>query len=448
MRNEIEKLIHSQIKVDLKSENIDATLISEYIYDLAVVFIVAKYYNSNSSKGLHTFLKNTFSIQELINEYPLIKETYKILISQIKLFQEEDTRDTTQLLGDPHPNFTTKFSRGEYVFSHLPFQNLDYLFHQTSKILKDNTLIELFPEYYQEKRGIYKRMLIPKENRFNTKKEISNYYLNFGKGLTTLLLLRSIDNYYENVLIGKSLPIFFDHECIFTNQIRGEADKPYGYEYTGLINPIDKEFDTSSLTGAKSEIKTLLKPYIDGSDLYPKIKWIKSVYSNGSHIPKYKDNHIKISDFTEDLEKGIRLSTKLLLNNITEIKRMVSQTYIRPRVLLRSSAFYKTLLVGYAYEYLQFQTEMSEYFKQKLIESVPILEDIEVDKTLLEYEVRSLKSGLIPIFYQDIHTTDIFDAYGNKVTKFKTSSEKIWLQHLDNFPQAVNSALERVDTIE
>lgn len=440
----LEIYVSQKARINIKSKAVSTT--SQYLYDLSAVIVLAEYYISNSHENFSIFIKN-INIVNILKKYPWMKSIYKYQISQLKNLNKLHKSKKVEILGDPHPNELTRYKLDKKVFSHLPSKTPFFEVSNLLKITNENELSKNFPSLRPLKKSIYFREYLRANDKFKQKKSLNSYYYTFGRCLGYLLLLRSIDNYYENVIISKESPIFFDHECILTNKISGESKKPYGFEHTGTINPKGKDHDTSSLTGATGEIQTLLKPYFIGSEKKPEIKWIINKKIKARHIPEFNGELVNPRDYKKEIISGLLESQKRIINKRKQIIKYIYNEKSITRVLIRPSSFYKSLLVGYPYYFLKEKLEIQEYFQSELKQNKPILENFALKDEIVNYEVDSLIKGYIPMFFQDIHDGTIIDSFGNKVSKFKVTSKSLWLKYFDRFDDVINETVKRLKSL-
>ncbi len=243
----------------------------------------------------------------------------------------------------------------------------------------------------------------------------------FYRRMATLMALATAlnltDIHLENLLVHDQYPVILDFESLFTfkeNQDLSDVESTLFVEQVSadFDGPIAKSF-ISALQGGAVRSKSFLHPFVvdDGSDNF-RVSYRKlSNYEShnriiSGHRVVQPHHYLKtiISYFVKTMQ-GIR-KNKLKILNLFSSVCLGSYRY---RYILRPTAFYHFLFVRshQPSEYMHLDAYWDKIRSK--------LDDVQVShfcksakQEIIAYELEAIKNGLIPFFYRDSHTLNLY----------------------------------------
>lgn len=381
------------------------------------------------------YATKSINLEIFLRKYPLndIFKKYPFLYSRVDQFLIESYHDFSsisriaktrqvKILGDIHPGHVTKYSDGKYVY-YKSFPNYDPLIENLSSSAFPE-IRQYFPSINFEN-GLFKRDYI-NVKKDGDEKSVSEYYFNFGYIMPLLLLLRTIDSNQENLLVELPFPRFFDSECMF---LPDTGEFPYSIRSSGLIR-VDNQ-DRSSLTGGLVRVKSILKPMVFGDMKCPKIKWIVNSKGDFDNLPKIDGLVVNPKEYSKYLLEGWNEGAEKVFKNISKIVEIVGNTNISFRVILKATKVYRYLILKSLYPQVYLSGTYKEDMRDELARFSNILN---INPTgLKEYELKSMNSCLIPVFYSNLKRKEIYTAESGIVGENVESPFDIWLRYSKTF---------------
>ena len=75
--------------------------------------------------------------------------------------------------------------------------------------------------------------------------------------------------------------------------------------------------------------------------------------------------------------------------------------------------------------------DIDSFLFEKL-KSLPLFTNVRDINQLINSEIIQLKKGMVPIFYSEVHSGEVIDGDGQKITKLKTSCREEFINHINN----------------
>lgn len=403
----------------------------KYLYDLVDIFeniflptVVFQFYKKQSN-NFEEFLRK-ISRDQLDEFAPFLIEIFQKIRSELLLTTRDFSAHKIKILGDIHPDQTTKIRIDNRVIHKSNYTHEGFI----------NDLINLipvysnfFPKHKIEKRYVHREYL-PVDTRTELEKDIKEYYYNLGYIVPLLLLLRVTDANSENVLCRLPYPIFFDTECIFSPSSVG--GRRYNIEFTGIVKSDDRH-DISVLSGGIKPVSSYLKAYLCGNLERPMIKWRVRSKRKLYNIPYFKGLKVTPSGYGNEILKGFNDGYAIALRNEGPIFELITNSKTGTRLVVRATRAYRTLLCKYFYPQEYLKEKYSHIFFRRQLKNWPRVVDLQPNKFLLEFEVNTLSKGLIPIFYSRIDSKDVYTPDGIVVGRMKRTQLDQIRDHFKGF---------------
>lgn len=387
----------------------------QYIEDYIVPSVVHSYYCSDCNSLAQYLDKLDYSYLDSIPEIKNILDFFFSTIRSDCLFYLQEGISVSEVLGDVHPHKSTKYRYdGNIYFGSYPdySETIEKIASLLPSINTQCLPLHTKQDNYQ------KRSFIDIRIKTIHKEEVEDFYYNLGATIAFLLLLRAIDVNAENMIVNLPYPVLFDLECIFSNNIR---DEDYSAINLGYF-PFQDELDKSLLSGKSGKQISLLKPLISGTNEEPIIKWRGNSKMKLYNIPSLDGKLVNFIDYGSYILKGYENCKKEIIEKIDKIHFSVEECNTVVRVIIRPTRVYKMLMQKFSLPHIYKNIHSSKsYYLEELNSILPIF-DVDINKKLVENEISTLQKGLIPVYYNEVHSRDIFDSTGKTVTRFNTNT--------------------------
>ncbi|WRB72487.1 DUF4135 domain-containing protein [Helicobacter pylori] len=242
-------------------------------------------------------------------------------------------------------------------------------------------------------------------------------------------ILNLTDIHLENLLVSDGLPVILDFETLFTfkETSSGLIDNTItDVEATLFIEPVQElinnnTFDNkrrsiiSGLQGGEVRNKSFLYPFVinDGSDefrvSYRKLSHYQShnrISSNKTIIQPHLYSKTIINSFIETMLRICKNKQKLL--------DILNESYLsnfKYRHILRPTSFYSFISVRswQPKEYINWDTYWNKVELMLDNQQVNCFSK-NAKKQIIQYEIQTIQNGLVPLFYRDINTCNLYTA--------------------------------------
>ena len=383
------------------------------IEDYFLPTIIYNYYSKSSRRNFAEFVD---SLDFTGKDFRYIT---KVVQNHLKKPVSITGDERVRILGDLHPSGSTKLLvKNSVVYKKYPdYQNL--LFSIASCIIPDYK--SFFPKI-SKKQDLFYRDFINVKKIAKNKRELRNFYLNLGRIIPLLLLLRAIDLNAENGLVNLPYPVFFDMETIFSGEF-AEGFDDYGIKNSGLVK-VDEKNDSSFLTGGLKEGESLLKPLICGSLKNPYIGWRTKSKGEYNNLPKKNNSYTSPLNYLEDLKEGYFDTAEKISQNLGDLKKIVVENEAYIRVVIRPTRMYRFLILKSCYPQVYLQGGRQEFIKKSLKEYNLIYRF--KSKKLLDKEVEAILDLKVPVFYSSLKGHEIFCPTDEQVAIWYKTPYEIW----------------------
>ncbi|WP_441702325.1 DUF4135 domain-containing protein [Helicobacter pylori] len=242
-------------------------------------------------------------------------------------------------------------------------------------------------------------------------------------------ILNLTDIHLENLLVSDGLPVILDFETLFTfkETSSGLIDNTItDVEATLFIEPVQELINNNTLDNKRRSIisglqggevrnKSFLYPFVinDGSDefrvSYRKLSHYQShnrISSNKTIIQPHLYSKVIINSFIETMIRICKNKQKLL--------DILNESYLsnfKYRHILRPTSFYSFISVRswQPKEYINWDTYWNKVELTLDNQQVNCFSK-NAKKQIIQYEIHTIQKGLVPLFYRDINTCNLYTA--------------------------------------
>ncbi len=255
------------------------------------------------------------------------------------------------------------------------------------------------------------------------------FYKRVAELMAISTTLNLTDIHLENLLVSDESPIIIDFETLFTfkETSSGLIDNTItDAEATLFIEPIQELINNntsdnkrrsiiSGLQGGEVRNKSFLYPFVinDGSDdfrvSYRKLSHYQShnrIISNKAIVQPHLYSKIILNSFTKTMLMIYKNKQKLL--NILSKEYLSNFKY---RHILRPTSFYSFISVR-SWQPREYSNWDDYWNKVKSIlnnQQVGCFSN-DTKKQIIQYEIKVIQNGLVPLFYRDINTRNLYTA--------------------------------------
>lgn len=413
---------------------------------------------SNKLNLFKEYISTSDFQKDLVNSFPE-------LISYIKLREEFFNRYINKLLKDLDTwwkdyNFKSldrincfngdSHNQGQHVCQIIVDTDKSFYYKPRSsqvekrfnELLADFMDIENFVVYSKEDFSIQKEIQRISPSSEN---DIKKYYYNLGIISAIFYLFNSSDMHYENMIIHKDQPYFFDLETITTinhNYLASEINSFKNFMNNSIVGSnifpapiLSNNIDISVLTGVDWKEEDNLNYEInvknDNNDNIEIVK-TKSILEDGKNEIIINGEKINPILYVENIVEGFsHTSDKIIKNKDEFLDKMISVIKGQKiRQILRPTNTYAKFL----------NSSLDPYYLQSQANRNSILRILgkgmyKSCKNLIECESHNLSQGDIPLFYSDFDSLNLYDDYGNILEKdfFSISCEQMLKNKFSNF---------------
>jgi type 2 lantibiotic biosynthesis protein LanM len=253
------------------------------------------------------------------------------------------------------------------------------------------------------------------DEEVNDEEDLQEYYHKAGVLLAVTLLLGSKDCHHENVISSGKNPVIIDHETIIQPFFNNKSFRTWDDQYKiPPFSVLESVLIVNQDTGAPLDIvgygvtghievteldKNIINPNSINSKRTTRFNTRKIVDKN---IPVFKGNYIFAKDYKEHFINGFSSTYNLFLNAKEELKSSDSPFHIfknnEARYVWRPTFVYFKIL-----KYMRAASFMvsPEAYYSKLFDLLSKAfkgENREKYKFILDYEMKQMLNGDIPIF--------------------------------------------------
>lgn len=409
--------------------------------NIYVLPIVNAHYGSHTSKN---FLDG-INLETLRNISPRLWRIASNLLSNLirgyRIAQGEfQDSSIITFIGDFHPYRSMRYKHaGDVLFHSLPYYDI-FLRKLINTYFP--SVADSFPKHFHNKAFI-KRQFIPVKLDTDHEEDIIEYYTQLGKLIGITILVRGIDINAENLIAHLPNPVFFDLECIFVGRI--ESEDEYTLDSTGIVQ-VDAQYDVSAYTGGTKPVQSYLKPFLTGTKQKPRVQW--RVPSKGKYynIPTFRGIPVSPTNYREYVIKGLREVREVIFSHYGEIGKLVESTEVGTRTIISPTRLYRVILQSFAFPQVHTQLTPQQHFTNELSQRSPIV-SISTNAFLREYEIDCLNSWLVPKYYSEIHSPDIYASDGKIVGQYRKTQYKQWVEHYRDLTVVFDKAEQRFSEI-
>ncbi|WP_029410836.1 DUF4135 domain-containing protein, partial [Treponema pedis] len=261
---------------------------------------------------------------------------------------------------------------------------------------------------------------------------IENFYNRIGMLMAVATVLNLTDIHLENLLVSSNSPVILDFESLFTfrntvSTINFDlSDKAItDIELTLFVEEFNEKKAErsfiSALQGGEVRNKSYLYPFVlnDGTDNFI-VKYRKlSNYKSHNRICNNK-GIVKPEQYISIIEKAFKKTMEKVIKNKEKIKNILTKSYVNQfkyRYIIRPTGFYHFI---YVRSWQPTELENPDAYWNviaKKLENEQIKNfDKDIKKQIIKSEIMALKQGLIPFFYRDGTSNNLFD-FQNTVIK-------------------------------
>lgn len=415
--------LSSRIKDQIKGLLGEALLATHYrplveaVYDFAVLELVHDYYLNDCESKRIDFLAYCCSPQGLgrILKSPLkpqIQSLANFIGTKESFWRERIGATEFQIVGDLHAPIT-KIRVGDYVY----YENFLKVEVFLQNVLREiNPTFSALVPHFEIYDDYIKRKFIEFDDRNFTPKD---YYYNFGVLLSLALYLRMADLHMENVVFNNNSAKIIDFEFML---VPDYDHLEYGLRPTHLVDHIGVD-NISALYGGYRMIYSYTKPILLLKNKFcPEIAWkvpskrkVFNIPSPGKFKKSLPHRHAK------ELSVGFNFGMEELIRNKPKIIECALSTKFFVRQLVRPTVQYRYLIAGYGYPQINKSYNLSSYY-DVVFKNNPWKDFFTPKpKVLKNLEVRDCESHLIPYFYSDVGSKNVFHSSGTVVGYLRES---------------------------
>ena len=234
-------------------------------------------------------------------------------------------------------------------------------------------------------------------------------YHNLGILLAVLDVLNFSDGHAENFVVSNDryfVPVDLETICTNLSYFRTKIKTFFLLEFTGMIPSIDKTVVYQPLVREKNTLSYFpFMPYIehDNTDLISfQYRQLIANDADKSFPSKHK---IRLANFAAEVINGLVFGYKQIEKHHSEILLLLTQINFLSRQIVRPTLYYVWII----HRYLHPDDPAYKNFLQKSLKNL--------SSSIVSYEQKFLQYGNIPVFYNKLHSTHLYDAFGKIVEK-------------------------------
>jgi len=259
-----------------------------------------------------------------------------------------------------------------------------------------------------------------------SKKDIKQFYINFGRLSALLFCLKGSDFHRENVIASGIYPVAIDLETLIQRPNKTEYDKNFYLKQKKILldssiartamfpnGTSNNKIDMSAFDGREQEV-----PYETEIVVDEKLDTIRYEYK--TQTTGVSDNQaclegeeINAFDYVEEVIRGFSELYQLMIKHKKEIIQSLDVFKNKKnRILVRNTLNYARLQqMALHPKYLRNAVE-----REKIFENMwrYCLEEKKIHKS----EVMDMLENDIPVFYSDVSSKNVFDAKGNIIENY------------------------------
>jgi lantibiotic modifying enzyme len=411
----------------------------DFFEDLFLIPLLFDFYTSRTSKD-NSFTDYILRLdsEKIKIKFPERQELYENFKSELETLlssiNDVTDRSNYKVLGDLHPNYTTKVLRNDKIL-YRTLSTDHVIFSEIATNLSKYR--KFFPKISVSRTGIIERQFV-EEKLSGDISLVKSYYYNLGFIIPLFIYLRSTDLYVDNMLARLPYPIFFDLECLF--YANSSDSSLYSIYNTGILHSKTDGIatnDLSVLTGGLKPVMSLLKPVLFGEPTTPKIKWFVPSKRKLMNLPIIDGEAVNPKDYLRELHQGFQAGKNYVEQSQDTLQEIIGSRQKMSRIVLRPTRWYRLLLCKsmYLQNLEKYNGTLLDYWKEQLKATPLMLDNGYVDSStpLVEYELACMRRNLTPIFYVSYADGIVFDAYGKEILKLMRSPSQIYKDYIDNF---------------
>lgn len=277
----------------------------------------------------------------------------------------------------------------------------------------------------------------------SNKKEVENFYFNFGVQIGLLHLFGSTDYHYENIIAHGEFPVLIDNETLFDPKT---ADYSMYTQFlvSGLLPNMNLKVDLSALTFLHQKQSLEMNHLTKENNEYI-YKKNKVTINKAQNQPLHDIDFMHIyTNQKHNINRGLKAILAFFIENKEDLFKSDALNGFKDkdiRIILRDTSYYSQLLSTAFHPY---HIKTKDSFKQFLLKSL----NEKKEHALIKLEVNQLLYGDVPIFHMNTNHNYLkensqekpnnkspFDILISKINKFKPvdiyASQRIFLKILE-----------------
>ncbi|MGN8439573.1 DUF4135 domain-containing protein [Helicobacter pylori] len=260
-------------------------------------------------------------------------------------------------------------------------------------------------------------------------KDIELFYKRVAELMAVSATLNLTDIHLENLLISDGLPIILDFETLFTfkETYSGTIDNTItDIEATLFIEPIQELINNntsdnkrrsiiSGLQGGEVRNKSFLYPFVinDGSNEF-RVSYRKLSHYQSHNRILYNKNIVKPHFYTKIITNSFKETMLKIYKNKQKLLDVLNENYLsnfKYRHILRPTSFYSFISVRswQPKEYNDWDTYWNKISLTLNNKQVNCFSE-NIKEQIIQYEIQTIQKGLVPLFYRDINTCNLYTA--------------------------------------
>jgi len=373
------------------------------------------------------FRNTTANIQEMLNRFQ--EDLARGCLRSLFYSDTEQIQEIQILNGDPHNNgripLLIVFKSGlRIVYKPRPFQTFVFVAEAIECLKLNPPYRPHFPAMVARNTYGWTEWLVRPDN--SSKEEIQNFFRNAGSLLFLAYIFQFNDGHSDNVLAFGSSSVIVDGESWFQNySATTRSNGQYSVLDTYLIGNTSIQTPEETINSAYQARSRFEFKFSEVYAFHERSDRIKTGYGITKQVERLNlpvlnrqiaDIRLHKDEFIEgflEFSKVVKAKRSLLLNNRL-LWQWIAQSVVR-FVVRPTRCYLYALRMTQRPECQRGEHEtrqmLKSYFSQYLKEEPRV-------RALIEYEIRALMRGDVPIFYTVVGERHLFDGEGNCYRNF------------------------------
>ena len=260
--------------------------------------------------------------------------------------------------------------------------------------------------------------------------EIKDYYIKFGQILAVMYILNGTDMHMENIIAKGASPVIVDTETLLHTSVPltsldnahyKASTKKIDFVSSTLLLPGEIKFNTlqkagidlSALNGQERTLPYEVQGIINNNTDTMMYGMVESKMAGSNNLPMYNNQIVPYQDYVEEIINGFRKTCLVIMDHKEELLSsdgvLKQFENLKVRIIAKGTSQYASLL---AYTY-------HPDFLRDALDRDKILENIwgypYQYKEVIRSEYRDMLNDDIPIFFNNVNSTDLIDSKGNVI---------------------------------